>query len=244
MDDNPSLSESVKQRYQRMYTGVFYQRFILGRWVLADGIVYDMFEAGKHMQNLNDRDTSYDRVVIGIDYGTRNPTSFLKIGITYSESNDRTEYHVLDEYYYDGRKNKQRTDEEHYEALVDFAEGTSVDAIYIDPSAASFITTIQRYGEFTTIQAKNDVLDGIRTVASLLSEDRLYVDKECKSLEQEFGSYIWDERAQNRGVDKPIKDNDHALDALRYVVYTIESAVKVDMVSVEEFDYLEDDDDW
>ena len=223
MDDNPSLSQRVKDRYERLYTGVFYQRFILGEWVLADGIVYDMFDAQKHVKEIPS--TPYDRLVIGIDYGTSNPTSFVLKGVYRDREKEGRAYDVLKEYYYDGRENVQRTDEEHYRALEEFAEGYKIDAIYLDPSAASFGALIRQRGKYSLIAADNEVIQGIRHVASAISDGRLTVSDNCPAVVKEFSSYSWDPRAQARGEDKPVKEHDHALDAIRYVIYTIENTV-------------------
>lgn len=222
MDDNLSLSEKIKERYRRMYSGVFFQRFILGLWVLAEGIIYDMFNKDMHVIS-GTWPNNIHEFQITIDYGTKNPTAFILQGIHYEYKTGRTYYYNLKEYYYDSKKEgKQKTDEEYYEDLVEFANDIT-DQLIIDPSAASFITLIEQKGEFNVRLADNEVVAGIRTVARLISENRLFVHEDCKNLLREFSSYVWDGKASNRGEDKPLKENDHALDAVRYGIYTREN---------------------
>lgn len=256
MEDNPSLSEKVKERYRRMFTGVFYNRMILGMWVAASGIVYSMFNESKHViDGLPD----VDAFAIGIDYGTSNPTAFVLIGIKYMDDG-RNAYYILDEYYHDGRKDGQLTDAQHYANLKKFVleseplkqyrqQHPNFDplhlTLYIDPSAASFRAEINAEGLFTVIEADNDVLNGIRTVQSMVSEGLLWVHKRCRSLLKEFASYVWDSKAGAKGVDKPIKEHDHALDGVRYLIYTIDNqpTINVREINYDDDDYF-DDDDW
>lgn len=213
MDDNLSLSEKVKERYKRMYHGVFYKRFILGLWVLAEGIIYDMFDAAKHVVQTIDR--SYSKYYVSVDYGTQNPTTFGLWGFY-----DGVWYKVK-EYHYDGRKeNKQKTDQEYYEELVKFIGKVRVIAIIVDPSAASFIAVLKKNG-MTVKKAKNDVIEGIRNVANALTNELIKYNDCCKETFREFSSYMWDEQAADRGEDKPIKQNDHQMDGDRYFVNTI-----------------------
>lgn len=236
LDDNLSLSERVKDRFKRMFTGVFYNRNILGLWVMAEGVIYDMFDEVLHvLKKIPDK---YSEHQVVIDYGTKNPTSFILQGINYNEKGQRV-YYNNKEYYYDGRKEgRQKTDEQYYDDLVEFIGNRIVPTLIIDPSAASFIAVIEQKGRFRVIPANNDVLDGIRSVASCISSGRLFVHESCVNLKREFTSYVWDEKASQRGEDKPIKDNDHALDAVRYGVYTNEATASIGMRS------FDDDDDW
>jgi PBSX family phage terminase large subunit len=214
MDDNLSLSERVKERYKRLYSGVFFKRYILGLWVLAEGIIYDMFSDKIHKVLTIDRD--YTQYYVSCDYGTQNPTTFSLWGFF-----DGVWYKVK-EYYYDGRKTgKQKTDEEYYQDLVEFVGDVSIRSIIIDPSAASFIATIKKHGKFTVKKAKNDVIEGIRNMATALRQSMVKFNDCCNETFREFSSYIWDEKAAQRGEDKPIKQNDHAMDADRYFVNTI-----------------------
>ena len=217
MDDNPSLSERVKERYRRMYSGVFFKRYILGLWVMAEGVIYDMFDhevGGKHIKPTVDRD--YTEYYISIDYGTQNPAAFGLWGFY------RGVWYKVKEYHYDGRKRgRQKTDEEYYADLVEFAGGRDIRAVIIDPSAASFIATIEQKGRFIVEQADNDVVNGIRNVATALSQGLIAYNDCCVETFREFASYVWDEKAQERGEDKPLKQNDHQMDADRYFVNTV-----------------------
>ncbi|MDN5446056.1 MAG: PBSX family phage terminase large subunit [Lactococcus lactis] len=215
MDDNLSLSERIKKRYRSMYSGVFYKRYILGLWTVAEGIIYDMFDAAKHVYD-QAIDFMLDDIYISIDYGTQNATVFLlwqkgKDGIWYCTK----------EFYYSGRdEKKQKTDKEFTDELEEFTKGFKIKKIIVDPSAASFIAELKQRG-FRIKKAKNDVIDGIRFVGSLLNEEKIQFSKECVNTLKEFNSYIWDVKATDRGEDKPVKTNDHAMDAVRYFCYTI-----------------------
>lgn len=215
MDDNLSLSESIKKRYRSMYSGVFYKRYIQGLWSVAEGVIYDMFDSVKHTYNEIKSSFTKD-CYVSIDYGTQNATVFLLWrkgldGIWYCEK----------EYYYSGRDNKkQKTDKEFADDLEDFIKGYPVKEVIIDPSAASFIAEVKER-KIRVKKAKNDVLDGIRFVASLLNSEKIMFNESCKNTIGEFNSYIWDKKATDKGEDKPIKEHDHAMDAVRYFCYTI-----------------------
>lgn len=218
MDDNLSLSEHIKERYRNMYTGVFFKRYILGLWAMAEGIIYDMFSEDRHVKTI----LEYARQLIdggryvSIDYGTQNATAFL----LWNKGRDG-KWYCIREYYYSGRdKGIQKTDAEYAEDLKKFLDGTPVKAVIVDPSAASFIAELNKHG-FTVIQADNAVEDGIRLVATLLNTERIAFSQSCKNTIMEFASYIWDPKAAERGEDKPIKQHDHAMDAVRYFCYTI-----------------------
>ena len=218
MEDNLSLSERIKERYRNMYTGVFFKRYILGLWAMAEGIIYDMFSEERHVKSV----LEFVRVLIdggryvSIDYGTQNATVFL----LWNKGRDG-KWYCIREYYYSGRdKGVQKTDAEYGEDLKRFLDGTPVKAVIVDPSAASFIAELNKRG-FTVIQADNAVEDGIRLVATLLNTERIAFSQSCKNTIMEFASYIWDPKAAERGEDKPIKQHDHAMDAVRYFCYTI-----------------------
>jgi PBSX family phage terminase large subunit len=214
MNDNLSLSDKVKQRYYRMYTGVFFKRFILGLWVLAEGIIYDMFNEEVHKVKTVDR--PYTEFYLSCDYGTQNPTTFSLWGLLEGK------WYKVKEYYYDGRSTgKQKTDEEYYEDLLEFVGDIPIKAIVIDPSAASFIATIKKYNKFRVKKAVNDVIKGIRNMASALNQILIFYNDCCVNSFREFSSYVWDEKAADRGEDKPMKQNDHCMDADRYFISTI-----------------------
>ena len=213
MDDNLSLSDRIKERYKRMYHGVFYKRFILGLWVLAEGIIYDMFDTARHVVETINR--SYSKYYVSIDYGTQNPTTFGLWGFYNGV------WYKVKEYHYDGRKeSKQKTDQEYYEDLVEFIGKARVLAVIVDPSAASFIAVLKKNG-LVVKKAKNDVIEGIRNVANALIDGLIKYNDCCKETFREFSSYMWDEKAADRGEDKPVKQNDHQMDGDRYFVNTI-----------------------
>ena len=207
MDDNPSLSESLKDRYKRLYSGAFYDRFVLGRWTASQGVVYPMFSEKQHVYS---GDVECERFVISCDYGTVNPSSFGLWGLSSGV------WYRLKEYYYSSkREGVSRTDEEHYAALEELAGGRKIEKVIVDPSAASFIECIRRHGRFRVVKAENDVITGIRNVSTALRENRLRFNESCRDIIREFRLYCWNEKA---GMDAPIKENDHAMDDMRYFV--------------------------
>lgn len=213
MEDNPSLSKRVIERYKRMYSGVFYKRFILGLWVLAEGVIYDMFNQEEHVVKTEDR--PYSKYYVSVDYGTLNPTTFGLWGFY-----DGVWYKVK-EYHYDGRKKaKQKTDEEYCKDMAEFIGDLKITKIIVDPSAASFITALKKHG-FHVKEANNAVLDGIRNVGTALVKGLILYNDCCKETFREFGSYVWDDKASGKGEDKPIKQNDHQMDGDRYFVNTV-----------------------
>lgn len=212
MDDNLSLSERVKERYRRMYSGIFYQRFILGLWVLAEGIIYDMFDEKKHFVKTEPRE--YTKYYVSVDYGTQNPTAFGLWGFY-----DGVWYKVK-EYHHSGRDGKQKTDKEYSKDLREFVGDLKITSVIVDPSAASFKAQLKEDG-FRVKDADNDVINGIRNVATALDEGMIKYNDCCTHTKKEFASYVWDERAANRGEDRPVKENDHHMDSDRYFVNTI-----------------------
>lgn len=216
MDDNLSLTERIKKRYCSMYSGVFFKRYIRGLWVVAEGIIYDMFNEQRHViQSLEG--LIFDKYYVSCDYGTQNATVFL----LWSKEIKSGKWICVREYYYSGRdKGEQKTDTEYADDLVVWLDGIKPEKIVIDPSAASFIAELKKRG-YRIKKARNDVLDGIRYVASLLNTDRIAFCEQCKNTILEFHSYIWDEKAAERGEDKPVKTKDHAMDAVRYFCYTV-----------------------
>lgn len=214
MQDNPILSPEQIADAERLYTGVFYNRYIKGLWCVAEGLIYPMFDKAGHVTHHPKLQPGGD-YYISCDYGTLNPTS---AGLWYLQPDGHAIR--LREYYYDGRKTKTpRTDEEHYKALEQLAGDVAgkVRAVIVDPSAASFIECIRRHGLFRVWQADNSVLNGIRDTSSLLQMQYLHICDNCTDIIREFSLYRWDESATE---DRPIKENDHAMDDMRYFVRT------------------------
>lgn len=214
MDDNLSLPAEIKHRYESMYSGVFYDRYIRGEWVVAEGRVYRQFADNPDAFILHGPTDGMDgQFYISIDYGTINPFS---MGLWCVQNNCATR---IKEWYYDSRKeSRQKTDEEYYAALETFAQGYYIRKVIVDPSAASFLETIRRHRRFLAWEADNDVLDGIRVTSSLLSAGMLKIHESCKDTIREFGLYRWDEK---KNSDTVLKENDHAMDDIRYFCYTI-----------------------
>ena len=210
MDDTLSLSEKIKERYRSMYVGVFFKRYILGLWCVAEGLVYSMFDEEKHVTD--EHMSGALEYVVSIDYGTVNPFSAGLWAFDGKHSQREAEL------YYNSREVGKRVDDEaYYKMLKELIGDRKVSCIIIDPSAASFIEVIKKYGEYTVRKADNDVLDGIRVVTTMLNKGLLKIYKDCTSCINEFGLYCWDEEKNN---DTVIKENDHAMDDTRYYVYT------------------------
>ena len=229
LEDNPSLSTSVINRYKRMFAGIFYDRFINGLWVLAEGVIYSMFTRDMVIDEIP-ADVKITDKWIGVDYGQANATVFLLIGL----GTDNKLY-IMDEYYHSGRENTiQRSPRGYSKDYFKWKVKNGVDGApvnhkytYIDPSAKGFIRQLYEDGERKIRNANNtvrtqgnkvDELAGIELVSSLIEADMVRVLSKCKHTVGEFSSYRWDPKAQEeRGEDKPIKQNDHCMDALRYV---------------------------
>ena len=212
LSDNPSLSGAVIKRYERLYTGAFYERFVLGRWSAAEGLVYPMFDERKYVCKELPQDC--EMFAVSCDYGTVNPSSFGLWGQSGGI------WYRLAEYYYDSaREGSRRTDEEHYAALEKLTGGREISYVVCDPSAASFIQCIKRHGKFRVIQAKNDVISGIRRTQDFIRGGGLRIGADCTDILREFTLYRWDEGA---GRDCPVKEFDHAMDDMRYFVCSLE----------------------
>ena len=209
MEDNPGLDPAIRQRYEKMYTGVFYRRYVLGQWCMAQGLVYD-FDPGKHIAKTIPQGGRY---YISVDYGTRNPFSAGLWCVTA----DRAVR--IREFYHSGRDTERMyTDEQYHQALVELAGGLPVETVVVDPSAASFIATIRSHGVFSVRKAKNEVLQGIRLVAGLLKEGVLQFAPDCKNTIREFSLYRWEDGGAE---DRVVKENDHAMDDVRYFCATV-----------------------
>ena len=208
MDDNPALTPAIRARYERMYTGPFYERFVLGRWVSEAGLVYPFF-GDKNVAFCPGEPTEY---YISCDYGTVNPTSMGLWG-RYGGA-----WYRLREYYHDARKTGvQKTDEEYREALETLAGDCPVKAVIVDPSAASFIACLRKSGRFRVIPAVNHVADGIRRTAALLQRGTIRICPGCRDILREFTLYRWDETKD----ETPVKRDDHAMDDMRYFAATV-----------------------
>ena len=212
MDDNPSLSPRIKARYKNSYTGAFYRRFVLGEWTQAQGLVYDFYNAEEYAQKAPE--SGFSRWAASVDYGTANPASFGLWG-----EKDGTWYRT-GEYYYDSRlEGRQKTDEEYVADFQNFTAGKTLEKVVADPSAASFIQALSR-GGYSVEKADNDVLSGIRVTADMLKKRRIVICENCPDCLREIGLYCWDEKSGGR--DAPKKENDHAMDDMRYFAMSLE----------------------
>lgn len=210
MEDNPALSQSVKNRYKSLYSGAFYERFVQGRWVTADGLVYPMFAHKRHIKKY---DGKFSQYYLSCDYGTVNPFSLGLWG------KGKDGWYRIDEYYHSSRdEGVQLTDEEYYNALEKLTQGKNIQALIIDPSAASFIQTVKRHGKYRVIKADNDVSKGINRVCQALKNDEIFIYPNCTDIIREFSIYRWDNSIRK---DAPKKENDHAMDDMRYFVSTV-----------------------
>lgn len=223
MTDNPSLSKSVIDRYENLYSGAFYERFVEGKWVTADGLVYPMFCYDRHIKKY---DGEFYEYYLSCDYGTVNPFS---LGL-WAKGGEK--WYRIDEYYHSSRdKGIQLTDEEYYKELERLAGSKNISALIIDPSAASFIQTVRRHNKFRIIKADNDVLSGINRVCQALKNDEIFFYPNCADTVREFSLYRWDNSIKR---DAPKKENDHAMDDMRYFVSTVlkNEKAKSDFVSI------------
>jgi PBSX family phage terminase large subunit len=216
LDDNPHLDPAFVASLKREYTGLWFKRFILGLWVMAEGAVYDMFDTARHVTT-----TIYPaltRRIVCIDYGTTNPCVFHLVAAHHDKRQARA--HVLREYRWDSvKQGRQKTDAQYAADLKEWLGKEKPEAIYVDPSAASFIAELRKAG-WTVTKANNEVLEGIRFVSTWLADGRLTFDPSCKGTIAEFQSYVWDALAAKRGEDAPKKAYDHGPDAVRYGIFT------------------------
>lgn len=216
LEDNPSLDKTFIENIKKEYQGLWYQRFIEGKWVLAEGAVYDFFDESIHVINHPPGPALY--YIVGIDYGTTNPCVFSLIG--YNPSFYPNMW-LEKEYYYDSKvKNRQKTDSEYVDDLVKFKEGYYVKNVYVDPSAASFKAEMRKAGVEGIKDAVNDVLDGIRFQSQLLSNGTYKICSVCANAIKEYSTYLWDPKSSQKGVDEPLKQNDHSMDSQRYALFT------------------------
>lgn len=214
--DNPSLTDKYIQDLSKEYQGLWYKRYIEGKWVLADGAVYDFFDENLHVIHLPPSVADYH--ILGIDYGTTNPCVFVLIGYN---AGSYPNMWLEKEYYYDSKDTlRQKSDYEYVNDLVEFIDGYNVKQLYIDPSAASLKQEMYRAGINNICDAQNDVLPGIRYQGMLLTNGTYKICSQCVHSIKEYSNYLWDTKASEKGIDKPIKKFDHSLDAQRYALYT------------------------
>ena len=213
MEDNPGLDEAVRERYQRLYSGIFYRRFVLGEWVTAEGRVYDFFDRRRDAAPVPPGRMEAWRV--SVDYGTVNPTSMGLWG-----RRNGVWYRVKEFYYDSRREGRQKTDAEYLRDLRALCGGRRVERVIVDPSAASFLAALRKAG-FPVKAADNRVLDGIRVTAGMLREGKIILCEPCEDCLREMGLYCWES-----GKEVPRKENDHAMDDLRYFAMDLQGETR------------------
>lgn len=213
MDDNLSLAPEIKARYEGMYSGVFYRRYILGLWTKAEGLVYPMFNKAAHVVSRIPEISPRHRYYVSVDYGTVNP---FAAGL-YDYSPGEQKATMIKELYYRGGSANRVDNEAYYKMLCDLIGNYRIEYIIIDPSASSMIETIQKYGRYIVVPADNSVLDGIQDTTKFLNAGVLYFHESCTNTFEEFESYAWDE---DKVEDTVIKENDHSMDQIRYFCRT------------------------
>lgn len=233
--DNPSLTEKYIEDLSKEYQGLWHKRYIEGKWVLAEGAVYDFFDEKLHV--IPYPMSIADYYIVGIDYGTTNPCVFVLIG--YNPSSYPRMW-LEKEYYYDSQITlRQKSDYDYVKDFINFIDGYFVKAIYLDPSAASLKQEMKRHQVRSVFDAKNDVLAGIRFQGQLLTNGTYKICSQCIKSIQEYNNYLWDSKATQQGKDVPLKKSDHSLDAQRYALYTHFFKKSSDTMTENEADYLE-----
>lgn len=208
LEDNPVLPEEVKARYRGLFSGVFYERNILGKWVQAEGVIYKDYS---FVDNINPKDILYSD--IGIDYGIKSITAFEKL--TYLRNGTCV---ITKTYRYNGNDGI-KTDSDLADDLIGFVGKDKIQKVFIDPSASSFIAELRRRRtSFTILEADNKVLPGIKTVLNGFGSKKLLIlkTKNNEPLTDELTTYAWDDKKD----DTVIKSDDHHCDALRYGYYS------------------------
>lgn len=220
LTDNTFLSQEYIDNITKEFVGVFYNRFVLGQWVKADGLVYPMYD-----NTVTTINREYSRYIVSMDYGILNPTAIILWGLYQGT------WYAVKEFYHSGRDTKeQKTDQQYYDCMQNMLGDIVPDYIYIDPSAASFITLVRQIGKYKVRHCNNEVLAGIQNTALALSEKLILFNDCCKMTISEFGLYSWDEKSGN---DTVIKENDHAMDAVRYFVYSERLAKRDSVIKYE-----------
>ena len=219
MEDTPYVGQDYKDRIRDSSTGVFYKRNYLGLWCLAEGAIFDFFDKKIHVVPRPPAAAEY--WIASIDYGASNPFACLLIGVSTGRyTQEGKKLWVEKEFYWDPTKQeRQKTNSELANDVQQFLEPYDVKNVYIDPSAASFKIELGRRG-LHTVNANNEVEDGIFIMTSEMKKGTLVVCAECKNLIREIEGYVWNKKASERGYDEPVKKDDHAIDALRYAIAT------------------------
>lgn len=219
LDDNPYVDEAYKLRIASSLSGLFYKRNYLGLWCLAEGAVFDFFDPKIHV--VENAPTAAEYFVAGIDYGTSNSFACTVMGVNTGKT---TQTGVLkwfeDEYVWDSKKKgRQKTNSEYANDVLEFLEPYGVRAIYVDPSAAAFKLELRKHS-MPVVDANNDVKNGLSYFTSELARGAVFIKANCKNLIREIEGYVWDPKSAERGIDEPIKKDDHSIDSARYSLFT------------------------
>jgi PBSX family phage terminase large subunit len=214
LDDNPTLDAKFKEDIKKEYSGVWYKRLILGEWAVSHGLIYDSYDEDNEFDKLYEPASYY---IVGVDYGTSNATAAVLAAIA---PNRWPQIRIEEEYYYDSvKKGRQKTDAELADDLEQFVKHKNVRSIFVDPSAASLKVEL-RNKNLPVRDAKNDIIEGIKTVSKFIAQKTLIIHKRCKTLRECLQTYSWDPKAADQGEDKPLKHREHICDSLRYCLFS------------------------
>lgn len=218
IDDNPFLPIEFVENLKKEYAGsVYYKRFILGLWAIAEGLVYGMFKSEKNVFSGATPYNENSMYYLAVDYGVMNP---FAVGLI--EFTDEGKVRQIREKHYSGRETGETVDNEvYYKLLEEVADDFPISSVIIDPSATAMKATIRKYGVFTTTDGNNDVHNGIQEVTKYINAGYLLIHDSCTETLKEFESYSWSDKPDINGKEQVVKENDHHLDALRYFIYTI-----------------------
>lgn len=217
MADNPALTPERRQFFSRMFVGLWHKRFVQGLWVLAEGVIYDMWDEDLNVIPCPD---GLPRSIVAVDHGTSNPCTFGRYRWA-----DGGPVWLQSEYYFDPQvTGRQKTDSQLADDFDKFIGRDYPEMVWVDDSAVGFILELRSRG-YSVNGAKHTVVDGIRFVSNMLYDAHgigpcYLVDPSCEHTRKQYTSYVWDTKAQERGEDKPIKQNDHCCDRDRYALYS------------------------
>ncbi|GAA3144826.1 PBSX family phage terminase large subunit [Planomonospora alba] len=232
LDDNPALDPVYVSNLKAEYSGLWYRRYILGEWCMAEGAIFDMWDPDRHV--VDSLPLMERWLGVGVDYGTVNPFAALLAGVSVPDAEGQRRLYLASEFRWDSRaERRQLTDAEYSKRLVDWLDnipdaygpgtrGVRPEYLIVDPSAASFVTQLHHDGLMPQL-GDNSVLDGIRTLSNLMAADHLRVHRSCAGWLGEVGSYSWDDRKAEKGDDVPVKVDDHSLDSSRYIAHTTQA---------------------
>lgn len=227
LEDNPYLPDDYVANLKKSYSGLWYKRYIDGLWVLADGVIYDMVQDHHFVPIMP---ATFHNFIVGVDYGTNNPCTFGLYAW-----NDPGKIYLIREYWWDSAKEgRQKTDSQYADDMDAFLKDIRPHAIYVDPSAASFKVELQRRNKWNVKDANNDVLDGIRFVSAMFSNNQFFIHESCTHTRENYESYVWDSKAQDKGEDKPLKTNDHACFVAGTLITTLSGDVPIECVSCDD----------